>query len=308
MMVGSSAGAGAGASSSSSSSSAYYVPQVVSDILMEISMISDIPMKLSRLDFYVHSLQQEIKKIHANFNPHLPFSMNLLQQAAERLEMEKEKQRTAREGFKQGRAESTFDMENTMNRSDDSSVQLRTTPIQYDESTILSLRSLSSGHNNNKTTRGAIMSFFNSEKIDQIVPPPIGLPFDGGSSFRHGAAAAAASQRKKVRRCWSPQLHNRFVNALQRLGGPNIATPKHIRALMDVEGLTNDQVKSHLQKYRIYVRKLPNSLASTNGYSWLRNVELSKNIELGSSFESRSRSPLEHLNLVKSSRDNSEDD
>ncbi|KAK8674006.1 hypothetical protein V6N13_112312 [Hibiscus sabdariffa] len=64
---------------------------------------------------------------------------------------------------------------------------------------------------------------------------------------------------RKQRRCWSPELHRRFVEALQQLGGSQVATPKQIRELMQVEGLTNDEVKSHLQKYRLHIRKLPTS-------------------------------------------------
>ncbi|XWS71976.1 hypothetical protein CRYUN_Cryun02cG0001000 [Craigia yunnanensis] len=60
---------------------------------------------------------------------------------------------------------------------------------------------------------------------------------------------------RKARRCWSPDLHRRFINALQMLGGSQVATPKQIRELMKVEGLTNDEVKSHLQKYRLHTRR-----------------------------------------------------
>ncbi|KAM1005017.1 hypothetical protein ACFX2I_005124 [Malus domestica] len=35
--------------------------------------------------------------------------------------------------------------------------------------------------------------------------------------------------------------------ALQQLGGSHAATPNQIRELMKVDGLTNDEVKSHLQ-------------------------------------------------------------
>uniref|UniRef100_A0A0A9CL96 HTH myb-type domain-containing protein n=1 Tax=Arundo donax TaxID=35708 RepID=A0A0A9CL96_ARUDO len=61
--------------------------------------------------------------------------------------------------------------------------------------------------------------------------------------------------QRKARRCWSPELHRRFVAALQRLGGAQVATPKQIRELMKVDGLTNDEVKSHLQKYRLHTRR-----------------------------------------------------
>ncbi|KAI3922100.1 hypothetical protein MKX01_005789 [Papaver californicum] len=68
---------------------------------------------------------------------------------------------------------------------------------------------------------------------------------------------------RKHRRCWSPDLHRRFVSALQQLGGSQVATPKQIRELMKVDGLTNDEVKSHLQKYRLHTRRAPNSSTTT---------------------------------------------
>ncbi|XP_030447387.2 transcription factor HHO2-like [Syzygium oleosum] len=61
--------------------------------------------------------------------------------------------------------------------------------------------------------------------------------------------------QRKQRRCWSPELHRRFLQALQQLGGSHAATPKQIRDLMKVDGLTNDEVKSHLQKYRLHTRR-----------------------------------------------------
>uniref|UniRef100_A0A5B7B4E8 Putative transcription factor GLK2 n=1 Tax=Davidia involucrata TaxID=16924 RepID=A0A5B7B4E8_DAVIN len=60
---------------------------------------------------------------------------------------------------------------------------------------------------------------------------------------------------RKARRCWSPELHRRFLHALKQLGGCHVATPKQIRELMKVDGLTNDEVKSHLQKYRLHTRR-----------------------------------------------------
>ncbi|RWR97806.1 myb family transcription factor EFM-like protein [Cinnamomum micranthum f. kanehirae] len=72
----------------------------------------------------------------------------------------------------------------------------------------------------------------------------------------NGAEAQTTTQpQRKSRRCWSPDLHRRFVNALQMLGGSQVATPKQIRELMKVDGLTNDEVKSHLQKYRLHMRR-----------------------------------------------------
>ncbi|XP_057825855.2 transcription factor HHO2 isoform X2 [Cryptomeria japonica] len=72
----------------------------------------------------------------------------------------------------------------------------------------------------------------------------------------------ATECQRKPRRCWSQELHRKFVDALQHLGGSQ-ATPKQIRELMKVDGLTNDEVKSHLQKYRLHTRRLSPPSVST---------------------------------------------
>ncbi|XP_059647749.1 transcription factor HHO2-like [Cornus florida] len=84
----------------------------------------------------------------------------------------------------------------------------------------------------------------------------------GQSNLRTGLQPSQQQTARKQRRCWSPELHRRFVNALQQLGGSQVATPKQIRELMQVDGLTNDEVKSHLQKYRLHTRRLPAAAAT----------------------------------------------
>ncbi|CAK9275378.1 unnamed protein product [Sphagnum jensenii] len=81
-------------------------------------------------------------------------------------------------------------------------------------------------------------------------------PFSDGVLGAGSTCSAGGSQsHRKARRCWSPDLHQRFVHVLQQLGGSQVATPKQIRELMNVDGLTNDEVKSHLQKYRLHTRR-----------------------------------------------------
>ncbi|KAH9773939.1 GMC OxRdtase N domain-containing protein [Citrus sinensis] len=52
----------------------------------------------------------------------------------------------------------------------------------------------------------------------------------------------------KPRLKWTPELHQRFVDAVNHLGE---ATPKSLMRVMGIPGLTLYHLKSHLQKYRL---------------------------------------------------------
>uniref|UniRef100_A0A0D9XKD0 HTH myb-type domain-containing protein n=1 Tax=Leersia perrieri TaxID=77586 RepID=A0A0D9XKD0_9ORYZ len=65
---------------------------------------------------------------------------------------------------------------------------------------------------------------------------------------------------RKSRLSWTAQLHRQFIAAVNHLGEDK-AVPKKILGIMKVKHLTREQVASHLQKYRLHLKK---SIPSTS--------------------------------------------
>ncbi|XP_014522549.1 myb family transcription factor PHL7-like [Vigna radiata var. radiata] len=87
-----------------------------------------------------------------------------------------------------------------------------------------------------------------------------------------GSSRSRASATAKERLRWTQELHDRFVVAVNRLGGPDRATPKGILKGMKTMGISElsiYHVKSHLQKYRIS-KLIPES--STRGKLEKRSI------------------------------------
>ncbi|KAK1410925.1 hypothetical protein QVD17_37467 [Tagetes erecta] len=74
--------------------------------------------------------------------------------------------------------------------------------------------------------------------------------FSQGANGR-GNSMLVLSTDAKPRLKWTPHLHERFIQAVNQLGGADKATPKSVLRVMGVHGLTLYHLKSHLQKYRI---------------------------------------------------------
>ncbi|CAH1443832.1 unnamed protein product [Lactuca virosa] len=69
---------------------------------------------------------------------------------------------------------------------------------------------------------------------------------------------AAALALKSICLVWTPQLHKRFVKVVAHLGVKSVV-PKTIMQMMNVEGLTRENGASHLQKYRLFVKRMHGS-------------------------------------------------
>ena len=129
--------------------------------------------------------------------------------------------------------------------------------------------------------RGALGSSFASGGVPpgqpmqsqhmQNVASPLSMLYHGANAaLGHNQVASSPvvsgdqmDGQQKRRFVWSPELHSRFEAAVNALG-LDAAKPKSILRLMNVEGLTKANIKSHLQKYRCLMQKRASSSATTS--------------------------------------------
>ncbi|XP_062111826.1 two-component response regulator ORR21-like isoform X2 [Humulus lupulus] len=90
------------------------------------------------------------------------------------------------------------------------------------------------------------------------------------------------SASKKPRVVWSVELHQQFVSAVNQLGFDK-AVPKRILELMNVPGLTRENVASHLQKFRLYLKRLSGGVTQQqSGISSAFGGSVEPNVKLAS--------------------------
>ncbi|KAL6874109.1 hypothetical protein ACP4OV_014191 [Aristida adscensionis] len=68
-----------------------------------------------------------------------------------------------------------------------------------------------------------------------------------------GQGNSSTQKRKRVK--WCPELHHKFLVAVHDIGIEN-AVPKLILEKMNVDGISRENVASHLQKYRMFLKKI----------------------------------------------------
>ncbi|KAK7324703.1 hypothetical protein VNO77_28478 [Canavalia gladiata] len=82
--------------------------------------------------------------------------------------------------------------------------------------------------------------------------------------------------KRKVKVDWTPELHRRFVQAVEQLGVDK-AVPSRILEIMGIDCLTRHNIASHLQKYRshrkhLLAREAEAASGVNEGNCWVRQV------------------------------------
>ncbi|GMH08251.1 hypothetical protein Nepgr_010091 [Nepenthes gracilis] len=97
------------------------------------------------------------------------------------------------------------------------------------------------------------------------------LFLQGGNTARDSSLVLSTDAKPRLK--WTPDLHERFIEAVNLLGGADKATPKTVMKLMGIPGLTLYHLKSHLQKYRLSKNLHGQATGGTN-----KTVSLAGNI------------------------------
>ncbi|KAI3769839.1 hypothetical protein L6452_00953 [Arctium lappa] len=261
-----------------------FIPKTITQFLGGMSRIGSVHEKVLQVDDFVDRLESETRKIEA-FKRELPLCMLLINDAIVAL---KEVSMVLK---KSSNAEPVLEefipLKNSCDDDDDAKVEIIIKKDSGDKKNWLSSTQLWNTNENTVQKPNATIkkrgeeeyhgkAFFFPEIKNPTRENGLLTEFNGDSRLTpnvqsniqtSGTATVPPQQQtsRKQRRCWSTELHRRFVNALQQLGGSQAATPKQIRELMHVDGLTNDEVKSHLQKYRLHTRRLPSSNTNQSG-------------------------------------------
>ncbi|KAL0399807.1 UNVERIFIED_CONTAM: putative transcription factor GLK1 [Sesamum radiatum] len=103
---------------------------------------------------------------------------------------------------------------------------------------------------------------------------PVGVspsPKEADKGRKSSASSKNPPGKRKVKVDWTPELHRRFVQAVEQLGVDK-AVPSRILELMGIECLTRHNIASHLQKYRSHRKHLLAREAEAASWSQRRQM------------------------------------
>eukprot|EP00250_Pteridium_aquilinum_P009876 c18996_g1_i1 orf=125-2197(-) len=87
-----------------------------------------------------------------------------------------------------------------------------------------------------------------------------------------GKGSKSFHSKKKMKVDWTPELHRRFVQAVEHLGVDK-AIPSRILEIMGVQHLTRHNIASHLQKYRSHKKHIQAREAEAATWNQRRQLE-----------------------------------
>lgn len=109
-----------------------------------------------------------------------------------------------------------------------------------------------------------------SKRDESVVVNPL-LKDAGGKGRKSSSKSKNPQGKRKVKVDWTPDLHRRFVQAVEQLGVDK-AVPSRILEIMEIDCLTRHNIASHLQKYRSHRKHLLAREAEAASWNQRRQV------------------------------------
>ncbi|XP_009601765.1 transcription activator GLK1-like [Nicotiana tomentosiformis] len=113
-----------------------------------------------------------------------------------------------------------------------------------------------------------------AQKSEESAPPVNQNPLHKESDKGKKSSAQSKNNpqgKRKVKVDWTPELHRRFVQAVEQLGVDK-AVPSRILEIMGIDCLTRHNIASHLQKYRSHRKHLLAREAEAASWSQRRQI------------------------------------
>ncbi|KAE8669715.1 hypothetical protein F3Y22_tig00112225pilonHSYRG00084 [Hibiscus syriacus] len=121
------------------------------------------------------------------------------------------------------------------------------------------MRKTDEDDNRKKEEENKVSSSKNENLNKRENPKVVKAPSKDGYKGRKSSSKAKNNNNnqgtRKVKVDWTPELHRRFVQAVEQLG-VNKAVPSRILEIMGIDCLTRHNIASHLQKYRSHRKHL----------------------------------------------------
>ncbi|KAK1363843.1 hypothetical protein POM88_039404 [Heracleum sosnowskyi] len=262
----------------------------ISDLMVDISMNGNTSEKIEKLNIYAKQLNDEMLKIK-ELKCDSPLCILVLTEAIHKLEKEilwytnmkanavthehMSSKSDGLEGSKRPEKSSDAEKKNWM-----SSIQLESDNVTSDKgyawhgsSSELIREDIATNENTNsqKKRKSAFAPYQRSSgliigessninggqhsSVGRFGLNSFNMNFSGNFITKLTYQPSLVESSKKPRLSWTYDLHREFLRVVEELGGPAVATPKQIKKEMGIDNLTNDEIKSHLQKYRLQLRK-----------------------------------------------------
>ncbi|KAK9078075.1 hypothetical protein SSX86_002132 [Deinandra increscens subsp. villosa] len=152
------------------------------------------------------------------------------------------------------------------------------------------LSSSSSGHHHLTASTNNTITTTTTTSDDDYLTSQRQLAGPRSDHTKSKTNLSQASKIRKVKVDWTPELHRRFVQAVEQLGVDK-AVPSRILEIMGVACLTRHNIASHLQKYRSHRKHVLAREAESAGWSQRRQMYCATKLAVGGGGSKRETGP-----------------